>query len=387
MKTLRHLGGVALFGVVVAMVLLAAEVTSSQEPDRGPAQASMRGVFVVLSSVYGYSLDQEAFADPRNGEEIRTKLEALARNVDQVEAHGAGLDPSFDFMRGSLSRDAHEALSEFKAKNYIGSRFILGQITENCVTCHTKLPADRPFEPGREFLNTIDVAQLPPPARANLQVAARQFSDAMTTYEEVLKSREATAADLSTFDVFGNYLRISIGALSDTRRPIQAFKEFVRRTDMPDALKADVRAWTASLETLKLDVPTSKELATGRNMVTQARAKTTSFSDRQQLVEFIASITFLHRYLSSDPESDVDVAEAYYLLGVAESYVSRSYWVSETEYLLAKAIRLVPKSGVAKDALAFLEGYRSSAYNVIPARELPPELQTNIDDLRKLTEQ
>jgi len=42
---------------------------------------------------------------------------------------------------------------------------------------------------------------------------------------------------------------------------------------------------------------------------------------------------------------------------------------------------------VAKQALAFLEGYRSSAYNVTPARELPPELQTNIDELRKLTEQ
>jgi hypothetical protein len=387
MKTLRHFDGVLLFGVVAAMILLAAEATSSQETNPATAQATMRGMFSVLSTVYGYSLDANAFADPKNATEIRSKLEALAKNADQMEAHGAGLDPSFDFMRRSLSRDAHQALDDFKAKNYIGARFVLSKITDNCVTCHTKLPSDRQFEAGHDFLDTINVQDLPPAARANLQVATRQFSDAMKTYEDAMKSREMTAVDLATFDVFENYMRIALGPMNDPKRPIPAFKTFVGRKDMPDALKADVNAWTASLEALNLNVPADKDLPTARRMVMDARQKTTSFSDRQHLVEFLASITLLHRYLRSDPPNKLDVAEAYYLLGVAESYSSHSSWVSQTEYLLAESIRMAPKSSVAKDALAFLEGYRSSAYNVIPAREVPLDMQINIDELRKLTEQ
>jgi hypothetical protein len=175
--------------------------------------------------------------------------------------------------------------------------------------------------------------------------------------------------------------------MNDTRRPAQTLEAFARRSDMPDALKADVRAWVASLEALKLDLPADQGLATGRRMVNDAREHTLSVYDRRHLVDFIASITFVHRYLRSGTHNDLDVAEAYYLLGVAESYVSRSYWVSDTEYLLAASIRLAPKSAVAKQSLAFLEGYRSSVYNVTPARELPPDLQTNIDELRKLTGQ
>jgi hypothetical protein len=103
------------------------------------------------------------------------------------------------------------------------------------------------------------------------------------------------------------------------------------------------------------------------------------------MVEFIGSITLVHRYLRSNPQNDVVLAEAYYLLGVAESYVSHSFWISETDYLLEKSIRQAPKSEVAKQALAFLEDYRSSTSNVTPARAVP-EGQTSIKDLRKLTE-
>jgi hypothetical protein len=156
---------------------------------------------------------------------------------------------------------------------------------------------------------------------------------------------------------------------------------------MPEALKADARAWVASLETLKLDVAKGSELAAARQLVTQAKEKTKSPNDRSQLVNFVGSITLLHRYLQAGAGNDVDAAEAYYLLGVAESYVSHSYWVSETEFLLEKSIRTAPRSAVARQALAFLEEYRRSPYYVTPARPVPQELQTNIDELRKLTEQ
>ncbi|HEX5131957.1 MAG TPA: hypothetical protein VFX92_05670 [Candidatus Krumholzibacteria bacterium] len=385
MKNQRRFGSLLPLGAVTAVIMLAAGVAWSQESEPTTTRAAMRGVFVVLSQVYGYSMDPKVFDNPDNRAAIMSKLEALAKNADQLESHGGGLDPSFDVMRRSLSRDAHQALDDFKTKNYIGSRFVLGRITDNCVTCHTKLPSERQFELGEAFLDEIDAAKLPPAARANLQVAARQFPDAMQTYEEVLKSPTMTADDLAMFDVFENYLRISTGAMNDTARPVRALQEFATRTDIPDALKADVRGWIADLQTLHLDVPVAQELTAARHLVTDAMQKTKSHADRSQLVHFIGSITLVHRYLRAGSHSDAETAEAYYLLGVSESYVSHSYWVSESDYLLDKSIRTAPKSPVAKQALAFLEQLHAPGNTaVIPAREVPKEWQVNMEELRNL---
>jgi hypothetical protein len=395
MKKRWNTGSVAWFGVMAMIVAVFAPVAwsqesktaASQETQPATTQAAMRGIFQVLSKVYGYSFDATAYADPKNREEIGNWLVALAKNADELQQHGGGLDPSFDFARRSIQRDAHDALTEFQNHNDIGSRYILNRITDNCVTCHTKLPSNRNFALGKEFLESIDVSKMPPTVRANLQIAARQFPDAITTYEGMLSSPKVTAQDLETYDVFEKFFRVSVGPMNDTKHAIETLKKFGARSDLPAAQKADVQAWIASLETLNLNTPVGEDLATARRMVTDARAKTTGPSDHSRMVEFIGSITLLHRYLRTNPQNNNDVAEAYYLLGVSESYVSHSFWISETDYLLEKSIRTAPKSDIAKQALAFLEAYRKSGYNVAPARPVPPGMQTNIDELRKLTQQ
>ncbi|HEU4928269.1 MAG TPA: hypothetical protein VFU38_00445 [Candidatus Krumholzibacteria bacterium] len=387
MKTPRLWWSAVSFGVVATTIVLSVGLASSEETEQTGTRASMRGLFVVLSSVYRYSLDADAFADTKNHKEIQSKLEALAKNADQLEAHGGStLDPSFEFMRRSLSRDAHEALEAYTSANYVGARFVLSDITENCVTCHTKLPATRPFEAGKEFLDAINANDFPPTSRAKLQVATRQFADAMKTYEDVLRSERISAADLAVFDVFDNYLSVSVGALNDTHRPVPVLEAFARRPDVPDAVKRDAEAWIASLKSLNLDATKGKELAAARGLVENAMKASASPSDRSHLVDYIASITLVHRSLRSAPQDNETTAEAYYLLGVAESHVSRSYWVSETEHLLDRSIRLAPKSKTAKQALAYLEQYRRSSAHVTPARVVPKEHQVNIDELRKLTE-
>jgi hypothetical protein len=384
MKTRWLLGSAV--GLGLAAVGLCATVARSQQTRPATTQAAMRGIFVVLSKVYAYSFDATAFADKKNRGDILVQLEALAKNADELQAHGGGLDPSFDLARRSIARDAHEALDDFTGHNYIGARFILNRITDNCVTCHTKLPVERPFGPGKEFLDSIDLAKLPLTVRANLQIAARQFPDAQKTYEDVLADPKMTADDLAAFDVFENYFRVSLGPMNDTKRPAETLKRFAQRSDMPVSLKANVRAWIQSLESLKLGAPDGEEIAAARRMVADAQAGTTARSDRSRMVDFAGAITLVHRYLREGAHGDAEVAEAYYLLGVSESYVSRSDWLSETDYLLEKSIRTAPKSDVAKMALAFLEDYHRSGY-VVPAREVPAEMQTNIEELRKLTQQ
>jgi len=370
--------------LVILIALVGARAASSQG-DQTTTRATMRGIFVTISDVYGYSLDAEKFADAKNKEEILSKLHALAENAASLENHGGGLDPSYEFMRRSLATDARVAYGEFNAGNDVGARFVLGQITENCVTCHSTLPAGGDFAPGKEFMNSLDTTGLPDVARAKLQVASRQFNDALATWEGVLASRETSEADLQAYDVFENYLRVALGPVNDTARPQKTLAAFLQRSDLSDALKNNARAWTASLKTLKLDVALGTELDNARRL-TAPSGMITVAPDRAHLVDYIASVTLLHRYLRAGKHSDLEVAESYYLLGVAESHVSHSYWVTDIEYLLAQSIQTAPKSKVARQALAYLEDYRKSAGNVAPARAVPAELQVDIDALRKLTE-
>jgi hypothetical protein len=98
-------------------------------------------------------------------------------------------------------------------------------------------------------------------------------------------------------------------------------------------------------------------------------------------VEFVAAETLLHRYLQSNPTDKAEIAEAYYLLAVAEANASHSYWISETSFLLENAIRNAPQSSFARQSYAFLEQFTLDGY---AGSTLPEHVQANLNELRTM---
>jgi hypothetical protein len=166
-------------------------------------------------------------------------------------------------------------------------------------------------------------------------------------------------------------------------RPRKAFELFAERDDMPITLKVLVDGWIESLKGLDLDAAKGNELAVARELVADAQLTMRFTSDRANLVDLVAAETLLHRYLQTNPSDTQNVAEAFYLLAVAESNVSRSYWISETPFLLERAIRLAPKSPTAPRAYEFLEEYTVSAYS---GESLPDGVQGRLEELRTMVE-
>jgi hypothetical protein len=236
-------------------------------------------------------------------------------------------------------------------------------------------------------LEAAQVEALPPFSRVELEVATRQFGAALDTYEEIILDPDVSPADLALNNVFENYLKISIGAMANTQRPAATLQKFASSPGVPANLKKEATRWVEALNALDLSAPAGKELPTARALIEDAVQNTDPPSDRSYLVEFITSIALLHRYLATHPTDDLRISEAYYLLGLAESYVARSYWISETAFLLEKSIRQAPQSESARQALELLEEYTETSYRITPARSVPPELQTNLDELRALTQQ
>ena len=90
------------------------------------------------------------------------------------------------------------------------------------------------------------------------------------------------------------------------------------------------------------------------------------------------------RPVASNSRSSLQLAEAYYLLGVTDSNLSRSSWIPETEFFLEMAIRLAPTSPSAKKAYALLEKHVTMGYSGSAGLYLPPEVKTHLDELRRL---
>jgi len=369
-------------GIYVALLAIGA-VASPQDDSYSSTQTTMRGVFLTLSKAYKYSLDAEAFESPANRNEIHNTLEALVANAGDLESHGTELDPSFDYLKRSLSRDANEALGRFEAGQYMGSRWALNKITENCVSCHSKLPSEKQTVLTEGFLGDDDIKTLDPLAHAELALALRQFDTALSEYEAVFTDRSMSPRDIMMTGALENYIRVAAGVLGDTERAIRTLSQFAARDDVGDATSTMLRGWIQQLGGFSTEVEAGSELSTARTIIDEGRAATRFPKDRSQQVTFIEAASILHRYLQTKPASNEDVAEALYLLGVAESYVSRSYWISETDHLLEQAIRKAPGAPVAKEAYEFLEEYMMSGYSVT-ARKIPEGEEKRLEELREL---
>jgi hypothetical protein len=380
MSVVRFITGIAIVAITIcgsfAPIL-------AQDNAREETIATMRSVFAMLTKVYGYSLDPESFENRANREEIMKSLRSLVTVADQLEAHGGGLDPSFEYLRRSLARDAHDALARFEAGQYVGSRWVLNRITENCVTCHGKRRSDSTFDLGAEFMRSVTVRDMPPKARVDLEIATRQFDRALDTYEGLFADPKMSPQSLSLIGAFGNYIRLCVVVRNDPVRALKTLAKYHQRKDVPAHTKTLIEGWIRALEKKAWEKGRKDPVAFARKTIHNAQRSRRYPTDQPHLVDVIATTGVLHDYLSSAPDDKHEVAEAYYLLAIAESYITRSYWISETDLLLEQAIRTAPKSDIADDAYAFLVDYTTSGHSHM-ARGVPEDVESNLEELRKL---
>jgi hypothetical protein len=381
---LRRLSVVVALCVFVGVLWVNTQQAVSQDAgdDSQITQATMRGIFSALTTAYTYSLDMEYFEDRHNRETITAALEALVLNTDALEDHGGGLDPSFDYLRRSLASDAEQALQRYQDRQFLGSQFMLSKLMENCATCHGRLPADQAFDTGAKFLQEANVAAIPPVDRVNIEIATRQFDNALETYEEIFALPRMTDQGLSLIGAFEGYFKLCIGVVGDPDRAMATLQTFIKRSDMPDDLRKQVGLWISALGSLDLASAQGKELETARALVGDAeimvRRAPNSYPDR--LVEFVAASSLLHRYLQAASTYDDTIAEAYYLLAVAESQIARSFWISETAFLLEKSIRQAPKTESAAKAYRALKDYVKASKSTSGG----DEMDIDLDELQKL---
>jgi hypothetical protein len=360
-------------------------VTAEQAPDPATLE-TMQEIVDVLAFVLPLSLSDQRFADPANREAIQESLDLLADNGMRLEAHGADRDASFAFLSSSLAADTRRIRERFAVGRADEARFLLHEMTEDCVACHSRLPDSREHPLGRRLVDDERMASLPLIERVRLEMATRQFDRALLGYETLLASPDQSPADLDLTGHLDAYLELCIRVERDPARARRALEKVAARPELGAPLRMNVAAWIASLRELETRKTDCDPMAEARALIAEARDLSRFPDDRRALVYYVAASSVLHRHLAERASPDLETAETCYLLGLVESRIGRTFWLSQTEFFLDAAIRLAPGARFAEEAYALLEEFVVSGYTGSAGREIPPQVQEHLDELHLLIE-
>ncbi len=359
----------------------ASENTAPQEP-----RATMGEIFRALAEVLPASLDEQRYSDPARRDEILAALTKLAAAGSKLETHGRSRDAGFSFLSRSLARDTEEIRLRYADGRRDESRFLLHELTQDCVACHSRLPSQKDASLGRRLMSEEHVAALPLDERARLEFATRQFASAQKTSEALLASPDYSAMDLDLTGALDEYLELSLRVRRDFERAASTLERFATRADVSARLRVRVGRWVASLREIAARKPAPTPLAEAQALLAVAQDRARFPDERDALVYDLAASSELHRFIDTTKPGP-DAAFAFFQLGGIEARVGRSFWLSQTEVYLETSIRMAPGEPFAPQALAELREFLVSGYTGSGGRQVPADVQRRLAELSVLVEQ
>jgi hypothetical protein len=357
--------------------------TAMAEIDREQARLDMRVIYESIRVLVPLSADEDSFGDPKQRKRIREALSKLATRAEHVADHVGDKDRRIQYLGASLSRESVEALRRLDEGRIRDARFFVQQLPDFCVACHSALPSPMDSPLALDFVSDKELAKLSPARRAALQVATRRFDDALASFESVFVSPVVHPAEL--LQPLTQYLTVAIRVKNDLARPVPVLENLAARPDLWRNLQSDVERWVETLKSYASEPIRQPTLESARAPLDDAAAIIRFPTDRQVLVHYLVASSRFHRYLE-DRQSDAhrDVAEAYYWLGLIESRVGGSYWVSESDFYLETAIRLAPSDPIAAQAFALFEEEAILGWTGSSGNNMPVEVRSRIEELRSL---
>ena len=381
---LRRLGRLAsALAIALGATLPAppADAATAEETER--TRTRMREIFTSMQLLLPLSVTG-GFDDAAQRERVTRALEALAGDADLLAAHAGEHDPARRYLGRSLASDARNALERFQEGRTDSAAFLVQQATENCIACHTKLrsPEDSPLTPT--FVDSSALAALRPEERARLQIATRQFDDALTTLEGLFTDPKVHPAAM--LGPLTDYLLIALRVQGDFERPVPVLERFAKRPDLWVQLRGDVEQWIRDLRDLRKLAEGPAELSTARRLIEDARAQQPLGADQRHLVRYVMASGMLHRWLEAGDHPPAEQGEAWYLLGAAELQTGDTFWLSQTDFYLETAIRQAPGTPAAQRAYELLEAETIASFTGAAGVDLPTSVGQRLAELRKLAE-
>lgn len=359
--------------------------TAADDKEKIQVKTAMNKIYAALKSVLPFSLEPNGFARSGNQRQIDQSLKVLAQEAKWVRKHGKMEDEGFMMISESLASDATNAYNHFEHRRYPESQFLIRHITENCVSCHSRLPSDKDAAPSRNFMTDINLDKVPLEQKAMLLVATRQFDEGLNTYEQLFKDPKFYASQTVTLNPFLDYLTVSLRVKTDMERPRKVIEGVIKEQRLPSIIRHDMEGWAQALKDLqKSDIKGKDDLEKARFVMERGKQLMDYPTDRAGVVHYLYASSLLNQFLASKPTDKLKVAEAYYLLGSTELLVGRSYWLSQADRFLEASIRTAPQLPTARKAYALLEENITLGYTGSSGTRIPADVAAKLKELSDL---
>lgn len=365
-----------------------AEAGSKTDAGSPELRSEMHAAYASIEELMPLTLDPKTWADPARRATIQKQLDQLARTSTAIEKHASQRDQSFLMLSRSLSEEIEDVKHRFSLGQLEESRYLLMQATSNCVTCHERLPSARDFPMGKRLSETMNLDDLPVDERIHTRLVTRQFDAAMIDLETALADPRERPSDLDFSGGLVDYLTVGIRVKQDPDRVARHLRTFAKRPDVPRYLRKHVDQWVSDLEATKSALTSKQPLVAARRLVRRGTPDgDTRPLARDTTVPDLVASSLLLRFIDQDDVSSVQKAEAFYLLGVAESRGIDSPWIPQAGVHLEFAVRLAPEAPFAGSAYDALEEYMYLNYGGVSGETaLPVDITAKLDELRALLE-
>ena len=369
-------------------ILVAAVLTyGSSGLAKQSTQKHMQSIYTNLLEVFPLTFEANKFSQKANKPTIEKALLGLSKESDNLYNHGLSKNPEFAFLSNSLKTDAKNALSWYEKGYFERSRFTIQNLTENCLSCHEKR-AGKTSPLGSTFANAMGKVQLQPLDKARLHIITRQFDSALEIFEKELTAKGSDPRNIIYQETIEEYLKLSIRVSQNTDRPLATLATISKSKFLPVHLDRQLKVWSSDLAFYKKSSPFGKTapLTVAQKIIEKAQGIMEYPKDKDGYIHFLVASALLEEAVDAEESSTTKgkTAEAYYLLGITETLVGNSFWVSEVEFYLETAIRMAPRETFALKAFDLLKTEIVYNYSGSSGHHIPDDVAQNLRQLEKL---
>lgn len=350
----------------------------------------MQRVFSAMSVLLPEASRDGGFTRAENRAELSAAFATLRGAAVELRGHSSSRDASFGLHARNLADDALLASSAFALGDAEEARFTFTLMTQRCIDCHSRLPDLEDSALAERLIALPDVKALAPLERARFDVALRRFNDALTVWEAQFADPASKPGELDREGTLADYLTIAIRVKADAARPRAALETFAKRADVPAYLHTRLIAWLVSLDRVGARIAQSTpSIRDARELAMMARNLSDVPTARDGLVFDLAASSVLLRWIDAREKGDraaqdLELAAAYYELGVIEDRTAYSVWLPETDAYMEAAVRAAPSGPHARRAYARVEEQLLTEIGAASPENLPEAEQARLAALRAL---
>lgn len=332
---------------------------------------------------------EEKFLDKKNEKTILENLTRLQKTFGNLK-HDQLLKndlfaPSYILIKQNIA----ESLAAFKEGNKDYAHWRLGEITNQCLDCHTRIPENykSQFQEKKLSLNPKKFDSLFDLGTAQLIV--RDYKAADKTFSEVIEENIRKKNFMDTDEAFKNLLLIRTKTHPDTRKMLELTAKYSHEKSLPMDIQEELAQWEIRLkeiEKIKLLQSPLRDDKDVRSLITTflepVKEKDNVFLDNYD-VYLLTSSGLLSRYLFTHPETAY-APDISYWIGWTEKALKRDQFLSSGDLFFKQCIKKYPKSDAAPKCFKEYKESMEFEFSGSAGTNIPADVKKELDELGEL---